>query len=172
MIDFEALWDRFWLRALRHAAHLLPEMTSKIWFFFQSIFNSFSNTLWNRFWTNFWLIFGPFFIPKSMPKASLLTFDVVYTQSLILNTPHSVLKDFCFRETSKIDPKSLQNHMFWHLLWVRFGATQMLLFEALWWIAEKGPPQCRILVFFQWEWPPGVRVSDFSATRHPPWEPP
>ena len=77
--------------------------------FFPSTLSSLSNTLWNRFLTNFWLIFRSFFVPKSMPKASLLTFDVVYTQSLISNTPHSVLKDFHFRASFKIQEKSHQN---------------------------------------------------------------
>ena len=63
------------------------------------------------FLINFGSIFGQFLDLKTMLKPCLQTFDVVYTQSLISNTPHSVLKHFHFRASFKIQEKSHQNRL-------------------------------------------------------------
>ena len=50
-----------------------------------------------EFLNAFGFILGPFLDLETMFKLCLFTLYIAYTQSLILNTPYSVLKDIYFR---------------------------------------------------------------------------
>ena len=52
---------------------------------------------------------GPFWKPRSIIKASSIAFDVVYTQSRILNDVISVLNGFCFRGGFEIEQNFIEN---------------------------------------------------------------
>ena len=60
-------------------------------------------------WGDFWTTFGPFWVFKIGPKAHWISVEGVYAQSLISNTPYTVLKDFGVQGPPQIDPKSIKN---------------------------------------------------------------
>ena len=60
-------------------------------------------------WGNFWTTLGQFWVRKIGPKAHWINVEGVYTQSLVSNTPYTVLKDFGVQVPPQIDPKSTKN---------------------------------------------------------------
>ena len=60
-------------------------------------------------WGNFWTTLGPFWVPKIGPKAHWINVEGVYAQSLISNTPYTVLKDFGVQGPPQIGQKSVKN---------------------------------------------------------------
>ena len=51
----------------------------------------------------------PFWRPKIGPKVNWITVEGVYVQSLISNTPYTVLKDFGVERPPQIGPKLIKN---------------------------------------------------------------
>ena len=72
---------------------------------FQSRFGTDFGALWDHFGTTL----GPFWVPKIGPKAHWINVEGVYAQSLISNTPYTVLKEFAVQGPPQIDPKSIKN---------------------------------------------------------------
>ena len=60
-------------------------------------------------WGNFWTPLGPFWVPTISLKVHWINVEGVYTQSLVSNTPYTVLKDFGVQVPPQIDPKSIKN---------------------------------------------------------------
>ena len=60
-------------------------------------------------WDHFGTTLGPFWVPKIGPKAHWINVEGVYAQSLISNTPYTVLKDFGIQGPPQVGPKSIKN---------------------------------------------------------------
>ena len=60
-------------------------------------------------WGHFGTTLGAFWVPKIGPKAHWINVEGVYAQSLISNTPYTVLKDFGVQGPPQIGPKSIKN---------------------------------------------------------------
>ena len=60
-------------------------------------------------WDHFGTTSGQFWVPKIGPKAHWITVEGVYPQSLISNTPYTVLKDFGIQRPPQLGPKSIKN---------------------------------------------------------------
>ena len=52
---------------------------------------------------------GPFWVPNIGPKAHWISVKGVYAQSMISNTPYTVLKDFGIQRPPQLGPKSIKN---------------------------------------------------------------
>ena len=92
-----------------------------------SSFEAQCKALWNRFASDLGPVLRRLWDLKSVIKASSMPFDGRYTRSLILRTPHNVLKGFCHCKGIRIEANSVKN-----LFPNAFGfKTTLIDFEAI-----------------------------------------